>query len=280
MAIKINGQELARQILADIRGDQAFPSFQRKTILVIAVEPSVETVRFIEAKRKIADSLGMGFSVQTLPPHISATTLINQISNRAYAPDIAGIIIQLPLPAHLDIHSVFNALPIAKDIDVLSEAAFHNYFYNGSAVVPPVTGAIEYVCQTQKIELKGKFVAILGAGKLIGAPTLAWFAKQGAQVCSFCDSASTICNILQQADIVVSGMGTPGFITKDMLKSGVVIFDAGFTVKDKKIFGDFDPEVLEEKASLYTPVPGGIGPLTVALIFRNALELHKQYQKT
>jgi methylenetetrahydrofolate dehydrogenase (NADP+)/methenyltetrahydrofolate cyclohydrolase len=278
MAAKINGKELSQRLLDLIRKDPALKELQRKTIAVISVEPSPETVRFIEQKRLVAEDLGIGFSAETLPSDISVATLIQQIRSRAYAPETAGVILQLPLPLSLDIPRVFNALPIVKDIDVLSEAAFHNYFFNNSPVVPPVTGAIEYICQAHQIKLQGKLVAILGAGKLIGAPTLAWFAKQGAQVCSFCDSASAICDILQQADIVVSGVGKPGAVTKEMLKPGVIVFDAGFTIKDGKVFGDIDRETLEEKASLYTPVPGGIGPLTVAMIFKNALALYKQYK--
>ncbi|KKU10779.1 MAG: bifunctional 5,10-methylene-tetrahydrofolate dehydrogenase/ 5,10-methylene-tetrahydrofolate cyclohydrolase, partial [Parcubacteria group bacterium GW2011_GWF1_45_5] len=252
MAIRVDGKSLARSILNEVRKDSAFSALQRKTLLVISVDPSSETVRFIEAKRKIAEDLGIGFSAETLPSDIDPTAFAGHIRSRVYAPDIAGIIIQLPLPTRLDVRQVFNALPVSKDVDVLSEAAFHNYFFNESPVIPPVTGAIDRICQEYRIDVKGKFVAILGAGKLIGAPTLAWFAKQGAQVCSFCDSASTICNILQQADIVVSGIGKPGYVTGAMLKPGVVVFDAGFTVAGGKVLGDFSKDALEGKASLYT----------------------------
>jgi methylenetetrahydrofolate dehydrogenase (NADP+)/methenyltetrahydrofolate cyclohydrolase len=278
MAKRIEGKILAQEVLKSIRQDRDFPGWQKKTLVVVSIEPSLETVKFIERKRAVAEELGLGFSVETFSPTIPISTLTEQIRLRANSPEVMGIIVQLPLPLRLDVHQIFNAIPMSKDVDVLSDAAFQNFFFNNSEVIPPVSGAIAYICQKHKIKLKDKFVVVLGAGKLIGAPTLAWFAKQGAQVCSFCDSNTAICSMLQQADIVVSGTGNPHSITSEMLAKGAIVFDAGYTIIDGKAKGDVALEALEEKASLYTPVPGGIGPLTVAMIFKNALALYKQYK--
>jgi len=276
----VDGKALAQKVFKDLKQHpflQKAVSLKRK-IVIIAVDPTPETLTFIKLKIKAGQELGLECEVRKLPPEITLENLVQAIKELAKAQGFIGIIIQLPVPAQLNACAIFNAVPFQKDIDVLSEAGYTNFINFNSEIAPPVVGAIRLICQQEKIELRGKLVAVLGAGKLIGIPALAWFAGQGALVCSFNNEQRIVSSLLKQAEVVVCGFGKPGFLKKEMVKPGVAVFDAGYSLVNGKPTGDADFESLKSVVSLITLVPGGIGPLTVSLIFKNALELYKKYQ--
>lgn len=278
----VDGKALAKEVVQQLKTSAAVQEIAKndKRIVVIAVDPTPETLSFIKRKEAIAQELGIGFEKQQFGRGIRLDAFLRVIENFANMPEVIGVLIQLPLPGHLDLRLVFNAVPFQKDIDVLSDAAFYNFFYNNSSkVIPPVTAAIQLICAQYGIELAKKFVVVLGAGKLIGMPSLAWFAKQGCIVCSFNSWTDVMPSLLRQADIIVAGIGRPEAVKGEHLKPGVVVFDVGYNIVNGRSVGDVDFDSAKQKASLITPVPGGIGPLTVAMVFHNTVELYKQYHR-
>lgn len=276
-----DGKKLAEEIVEKLEKDPVRKFIAGKKIGVIMVEPNPATDHFVKKKQAVAEKLGLTVKIFEFAKEIGVAELISEIRAVGEDPEIFGIIVQLPLPKHLDCQKVFNAIPAAKDVDLLSEEAFHFYFLRGNqdGVLPPVVGAIDYLVRSQGIALENKSAVVLGAGKLIGMPSLAWLAKKAASVCSFAVWSETIFPFLEKADIVIAGLGKPGILTGEHLKDGVCVFDVGYSVIDGKVKGDVDFDSVKDKAGLITPVPGGIGPLTVAVLFENLFKLYKLRNK-
>jgi len=182
--------------------------------------------------------------------------------------------VQLPLPKQVDTERVLSTISLKKDADVLSKEAMEK-FEDGDFLLPPIVGAIAEIIDRENIVIEGKHVVIVGKGRLVGAPSRAWFSKKGVQVDSLDRNTEDISVYTKEADIMVLGAGKPGIITPEIIKDGVVMFDAATSETKGLLKGDVDP-ACSEKASVFTPVPGGIGPITVAKLFENLLELSKE----
>lgn len=274
-----NGKKLAEKIIKVLIKDPLKKSLFGKKVGVVTVSPTQETLHFINKKKEVGMLLGLEFETFEFPDSISVEEFIEKIKEIGVKPEIVGLIVQLPLPKHLDVQKVFNAIPVMKDIDLLSEQAFHEFFLNQEEILPPVVGAIDHLIGAAGFDLENKSAVILGAGKLIGIPSLAWLAKKRASVLSFGIWSENVYPFLANADIVIAGLGSPGILKGGCLKNGVCVFDVGYSVVDGKILGDVDFDSVKEKARLITPVPGGIGPLTVAVLFENLFKLYKLQNK-
>jgi methylenetetrahydrofolate dehydrogenase (NADP+)/methenyltetrahydrofolate cyclohydrolase len=177
-----------------------------------------------------------------------------------------GIIVQLPFPPHIDVDTVLSVIPKSYDVDVA--------WYDGSSdeVLPPVVGAIAEIARVHDVLFATQNVVVVGKGKLVGAPALIWTQKQGAHVSVIDRETADPKTMIGDADILILGAGKPGLIMKDDVKEGVLIFDAGTSEDGGVLKGDADLSCAE-KASLFTPVPGGIGPITIAVLLRNLITL-------
>ena len=208
-------------------------------------------------------SVGIVLNVVELPAEATAEEVINCIKQVAKESD--GIVIQLPFPKQINLDEVLSEVPPDKDPD--------GFFYgvNNSACMPPVVGAINEISLREKLIWQGRQVVILGMGRLVGTPA-AQYAKRAGAIVNVLTKETFNEKLLLDADIIISGIGQPHFIKSSMVKSGVVIFDAGTSEEGGVLVGDADREVAN-KASLITPVPGGIGPITIACLLRNLVQL-------
>lgn len=188
------------------------------------------------------------------------------------APD--ALIVQLPLPGHMHERAVLDAIPLEKDADVLSSAAYELFLVNApDALLPPVVGAVAEIFSRANVTPEGKRAVIVGEGRLVGAPVRAWLARSRADITVLNEeSFERGSAALASADIIISGAGSPHLITPDMINDGAVLIDAGTSELGGAIVGDFDP-ACETKASIFTPVPGGVGPIAVACLFKNVAQL-------
>ncbi len=275
MHMIINGKQLADDIIHKLKRTQTSRRITGKTVVALVVGGNEEIATFVRQKQRAGQELGLQVAVRAYPETISLSDIVSEIRMLNLDPSVAGIIVQLPLPEHLDARQVFNAIAISKDSDVLSDAAFAQFHSGASPIAPPAVAAILHIMEQTKMQTKGKFATILGAGRLVGMPALSLFARMGIPACSFQGWNETVPGFLQRADIIVSGIGMPGVITGDMVKQGVAVFDVGYGFVNGKVSGDVDFASVQPKASVITPVPGGIGPLTVAMLFRNIIELNK-----
>lgn len=265
----IDGKKIASDVLATVREGVAALGYN-PIVGVIVIQPSAATESYLAIKRSKAEQAGMVLDVIRMEDDASSEDILRKI--RIYDKD--ALIVQLPLPEHFDRTAILDTIPAAKDADVLSAAAY-DAFLSGSAqaLMPPVVAAIEEVLTRNTAALAGKRAVVVGNGRLVGAPSAAWLASRGAEVTVLDEeSFASRAQQLQGANIVIAGAGSPHLITPELVSEGVVLIDAGTSESNGAIVGDIDP-ACAEKASVFTPVPGGIGPLAVACLFKNVLAL-------
>lgn len=267
----IDGKKIAEEIKKELKAKLA-KSKKKLRLAIIQVGDNEVTARFIKQKEKFAAEIGVGTRSYNFSNDISTTALRKKVSEICHLKRNSGVIIQLPLPSHINTQYILDGIPPEKDVDVLSAKALGK-FATGKGVFPPVVGAIKEILERHRVEIKGRNIAVIGAGKLVGAPVAAWLTTQGATVSVLNEYSSHPTHYTLYSDIIISGIGKPGFITADMVKNDVVIIDAGTSEQASKLVGDVDPTVAQ-KALLFTPVPGGIGPITVAMIFKNLFLLN------
>ncbi len=261
--ILVDGKKIAQDISASVAEAVSAMSV-KPSMTVIACNPNFETQKYLALKEQKALNLGILLTVQILPNDSNTETIVDSVNEAVK--NTNGIIVQLPLPAHIDVEAVLASIPPSHDIDAFS-------YQNGvTSVLPPVVGAIDEISRINDLDWFDKKVVIFGKGKLVGAPTFEYAKRQGALVSVVTEETENVLDITRKADIVVLGVGKPNLLTIDMVKDGVVVFDAGASEDGGLLVGDSNPEV-SSKASIFTPVPGGIGPITIALLFRNLLDL-------
>jgi len=261
--MNIDGRSIASDILADIKS-----SIEGRTVVVraITISPSAATESYLRVKESRAREAGMHMEVVRLPETSSTQEVIDMVR----APGAAGVIVQLPLPDHFDTRAILEAIPSSVDADVLSPYTYARFEVGEPEnVVPPVAAAVAEILARSDVDPSGKRVVIVGNGKLVGRPAAAWFGRFANTTVEIVTKEShDLSTALADADIVVSGAGVPGLIKPEYLKEGVVLIDAGTSESGGQMVGDADP-ACAEKASVFTPVPGGVGPVAVACLFRN-----------
>lgn len=264
----VDGRALAGEVFARAK-TRAAKLARPPVVVAIVANETPATKSYLAIKSKHASDAGCVLKVRHFPETVSAEELQSAIT----ASDADAIIVQLPLSEHIDIQAVCNSISIKKDVDVLSDAARQKFARGDTDVcVPPVVGAIAHIFNAEHVELQEKKVVVIGRGFLVGAPAALWLAQQGAQVTVVNHSIKDFLEVLRNADIIVSGAGSPHLITPDLFKEGVILIDAGTSESDGAVVGDADP-ACADKCSIFTPVPGGVGPLAVAKLFENAITL-------
>lgn len=267
----IDGRALAGEVLARTKM-RAEVLARPPHIVAIVANESPATSSYLAIKMQRAAEAGCVLELLRLSGEVDTAALIAAVAST----NADAVIVQLPLPERCDVRAVCDAIPLEKDADVLSAAArkkFENE--NADALLPPVVAALQEIFVQSGVVAKGKRAIVIGDGWLVGNPTALWL-RQHSAVVEVVTRASekyrSLTSILQTADIIVSGAGAPHLITSDMLADGVALIDAGTSESGGAIVGDADPSCAD-KCSLFTPVPGGIGPLAVAKLFENAVTL-------
>jgi len=253
----IDGRALARDILAETKL-RAEALVRRPKVVALVGSETPATKSYLKIKSARAADAGCDFEVRPYPSPYE---------------DASAVIVQLPLAEGVDANAACDALPLEKDADVLSAAARERFEKGeGGALLPPVVGAVKKVLEVGGVEVVGKRAVVVGRGFLVGAPVATWLKQQGAEVSVVTKETADLFEALSAADIIVSGAGVPNLITPDVLKQEVVLIDAATSESNGIIAGDADP-ACSEKCALFTPVPGGIGPIAVACLFENAVTL-------
>ena len=267
----INGKNIADRILTGIKNKIVDRNF---CIVAIIIGDDSSLAKFVNLKRKVAEMIGVEFRSISLAENIDQNEIEKIIGDLNLDESVHGIFVELPLPKHLNTKKVLNKIYTSKDVDLLSDISKANFDKNINGLISPTVFAINEILKEFNINLIDKSVAIFGMGELVGQPVAVWFRKKGCEVLEIDEFTKNPEILSRKADIIVSGVGQPGLITKDMVKEGVIIFDFGYGIKGDKIRGDVCDDVAE-KASLMTPIPNGVGPLVIAAIFNNLLLLNE-----
>ncbi len=266
----LDGKALAAKILAGLKSEIGDRKLSLAAV-VLGDNPVIQ--KFITQKEKVAEKLGVDFRVYDYEAAISTNELRTRIATIVHDADPDGIIIQLPLPEQLNTQYILNSVPPEKDVDMLSARAVGDFAVGKSKILPPVVGAIRAFFEEYGIDYRSGHVVVVGAGTLVGKPVATWLANEKVSFTVVDENTPDISEFTQKADILIVGIGKPGFITGDMMKEEAVVMDAGTSEAGGKLAGDVDYDSVSPKAAYLTPVPGGIGPLTVVMIFRNLLVL-------
>jgi methylenetetrahydrofolate dehydrogenase (NADP+)/methenyltetrahydrofolate cyclohydrolase len=266
----VDGRALAEERKEEIRKERG--RFGALSLGVVMAGESPVTQSYVGIKKRVAESLGISVQEYRLPDTSTTEEIITEVE-RAVAGGHDGIILQLPLPSGVDVEAAKNIIPLVLDVDVLSDAAFDAFARNDFPAIPPVPAAMWYILKRNSIPLLGANLAIIGRGRLVGKPAEVLFKRLGANV-TVLRRGDDIASVARDADIIISGAGVPGLLTSDMVKKGVVIIDGGTSESSGKVVGDADLACVE-KASVFTPVPGGVGPVAVVEIFANLVNLKK-----
>lgn len=261
----IDGKQIATEILGEVAiGTTALARVP--TLAAVTCAPNFETQKYLEMKKRRAAAVGISLRVVELPADSTTDQVVASVHEVAHQVD--GVVVQLPLPAQIDRDKVLQAVPREKDPD--------GFQYDGTpgSCLPPVVGAIDEIAKRQQVVWQGAQVVVLGHGKLVGQPATHYARAQGAVV-TVVHKEGFSPDIIRQADTLITGIGQPHFVTADMVKPGVVVFDAGTSEDGGVLVGDVHPEVAH-LATILTPVPGGIGPITIAYLLRNLLDLARR----
>jgi methylenetetrahydrofolate dehydrogenase (NADP+)/methenyltetrahydrofolate cyclohydrolase len=255
----VDGKQIAEQVYEKAR--KRVEKLGRAPILsIITCAPNFETLKYLALKQKKAEAVGIDIKIFELEKSNTTEDFIQGIKEAVLVSD--GVIVQLPLPETVDTDVVLQSVPSSHDVDALNP--------DTHALLSPVVGSINEILLSQGIECKEKFVTVIGSGRLVGLPSYHWFQKGGAHVSVVTRDTHDISFYTKNADIVVCGAGVPGLLKPDMIKDGVIILDAGTSEDGGELKGDADPECAD-KASFFTPVPGGIGPITIAVLLSNVV---------
>lgn len=281
-ALILDGKKINKEIAEDLRTKIAIKSddgFSKPTLAIIQVGNNKESAKYIEHKKKFGHSVGAEVLHVHLPETIENVELQKEISNLNDDESVHGIIIQLPLPPHIDRDAALEAVAPEKDVDGLTAQNVKALWVNdAAAILPATTRGILTMLSYYDIDVKGKNVVVIGRSTLVGKPTAMALTNRGATVTVCHSGTENLAYHTLDADIVVSATGSPRLIGGHHVKPKQVIIDVGTTfIKDEeveKLKGDVDFEAVAAVVAAISPVPGGIGPLTVSSLFQNLFDAY------
>src|SRR3989338_1821220 len=263
---KAVAEKLKGAIRVEVRRRESPP-----TLCTIMIGENPVSEQFLSIKKKFAAEVGIPVRDVRFPSSAAEEKIIAKLAELSKEKQI-GVIVQLPLPPSFDAERILNAVSPAQDVDVLSNDSVRQFEAGTLSALPTVIAAFDAILTEQRIMLSSKKALVIGRGKLVGAPAAVWLRRAGAVATVADSTTSDLMALTKDADIIILGAGAPWILTPDMIKEGVIILDAGTSEQGGKVVGDVDP-ACAEKASLYTPTPGGICPITVAMVFKNLLTL-------
>jgi methylenetetrahydrofolate dehydrogenase (NADP+) / methenyltetrahydrofolate cyclohydrolase len=269
-AIILDGKNLALRLERKLKEQvELMTSKPGLAIVVVGNDPASEL--YVRKKEKSCKSLGMNFFRYNFSENITEDKIITTINFLNKDHKVNGLMVQLPLPKTMDTVNITNSIDHHKDVDGLTSRTLGDLFQRNEWQVPATPKGVIRLLEEYSIPVTGKDVIIINRSSIVGKPLAALLLNRNATV-TLCHSFSQdLDSKISKADIIISGTGKPSFIRKDNIKEGAVIIDVGIIKTDGKVRGDVDFVDVCEKASYITPVPGGVGPMTVVMLMENVL---------
>lgn len=276
MAEIINGKEIAESILNNIKKEvENFDVKPTLAVIIVGCDPASKV--YVKNKIKKSEFLGFNSILKELPEDIQKEELLDVIKNLNNDKNVNGILLQLPLPNGLDEKDFLDEISPIKDVDGFTTYNSGKLFKGEKpySIACTPKGIIKLL-ETKNINLEGKVAVVVGRSNIVGKPVANLLLQKNATVIQAHSKTKNLPEILKLADIIISATGKEEFIKGDMVKKGAIIIDVGITRnKNGKLTGDVDFESVYNKVSYITPVPGGVGPMTIATLMENTLELYK-----
>ena len=276
MAEIINGKEIAENILNNIKKEvENYDVKPTLAVIIVGNDPASKV--YVKNKIKKSEFLGFNSILKELPEDIQKEELLDVIKNLNNDKNVNGILLQLPLPKGLDEKDFLDEISPIKDVDGFTTYNSGKLFKGEKpySIACTPKGIIKLL-ETKNINLEGKVAVVVGRSNIVGKPVANLLLQKNATVIQAHSKTKNLPEILKLADIIISATGKEEFIKGDMVKKGAIIIDVGITRnKNGKLTGDVDFESVYNKVSYITPVPGGVGPMTIATLMENTLELYK-----
>jgi len=276
--IIIDGKKIRKELLERIKNEVSLLHFT-PTFCDILVGDDKVSLQYVLMKQKTAESLGINFYPANFPSTITTEELIGEIEKLNKIQNMCGIIAQLPLPDTLDKRAILDSIDSDLDVDCLGVVAGEKFYSGDITVGFPTALACIKLLDSTGVNLNDKKIVVLGRGDLVGKPVAALLSFRGLKVEVVSSKTENKEEIIKSADVIISGIGKGKYIKGDMVKQGVIIIDAGTSESNNSIVGDVDLESMKNIADHVSPVPGGVGPVTVAVLFENVLNVAKSSKK-
>ncbi len=289
--ILIDGKKTAQEIREELKTDIQKLKDEEKNVpglVAILVGDDPASKIYVKSKGKACNEIGMRTKTEEIPSGISEKELLNIIESYNNNPDYHGILVQLPLPEHISEDKIIEAISPEKDVDGFHPVSVGKLVIGKDTFRSCTPAGIQELLIRYKIETKGKHVVVLGRSNIVGKPiaNIMLQKKEHANsIVTICHSAAPdVSYYTKQADILIAAIGVPDFVKADMVKEGVVVIDVGINrVEDSskpkgyRLTGDVAFDEVAEKASYITPVPGGVGPMTIAMLLKNRYKAYLKY---
>ena len=281
-AVVIDGKQISSEIREEIAGEVSELKKQgiRPGLAVVLVGDDPASHVYVKNKEKGCEETGIDSFKFERPVDMKEEDLLSLIDELNNDPKVNGILVQLPLPDHIDEHKVLPAIDPNKDVDGFHPVNVGKLMVGKAAAVPcTARGTIELL-KRSGVEISGKNAVVVGRSNIVGKPVSMLLLQENATV-EICHSRTRdLSEHTKRADILVAAIGKPKFITKDMVSDGVAVIDVGVNRLESGLCGDVDFDEVKEVASIITPVPGGVGPMTIAMLLKNTVMAATQQAKT
>ncbi len=237
-------------------------------VVLVGEDPASQV--YVKNKIKACEYVGITSETYVLDKNASEDEVAELVKGLADNDAVDGILVQLPMPKHINQERILKLIPDDKDADGFSDANIGRLFLNKPSVVSCTPSGVMELLKYYGINPEGKRAVIIGRSNIVGKPMAALLLNAHATITVCHSKTLNLKQLTKEADILVAAIGKPRFVTADMVKDGAVVIDVGINRVDGKLVGDVDYEAVKEKASYITPVPGGVGPMTIAMLMNNA----------
>ena len=274
----IDGKAISAAVKERIRGEVSALSARGVTVglAVIIVGENPASKIYVANKKKACEALGIVSEEYALPESTTEQELLELINTLNNKKSINGILCQLPLPPHLDEKLIINSIAHEKDVDAFNPYSVGRIMIGDYDFVPCTPAGIMEMLKYEGIEIAGKSCVVIGRSNIVGKPMAMLLLHANGTVTVCHSKTKNLKEICRNADILVAAVGKAKFVTEDMVKPGAVVIDVGMNRENGKLCGDVDFDAVKEKASAITPVPGGVGPMTIAMLMQNTLTAAKR----
>lgn len=283
MATIIDGKQLAKKIRENLKLECEELKEQgiNPKLAVIMVGDNPASKVYVRNKSRACNEVGIEYQEYLLPENATQKELLELIKKLNQDKEINGILLQSPLPQHLNINEAFKTITYSKDVDGFTPASVGKLCIGEDTFISCTPYGVIKMFEEYNIDLKGKNVVILGRSNIVGKPLIQCCLQKDATVTVCHSKTKNLSEYTKKADVIIAAIGKAKFLTEDMVKDGVVIIDVGINRQDDgKLVGDVDFENVSKEASYITPVPGGVGPMTIAMLMNNVIKAAKEQQKS
>ncbi|WP_210608334.1 bifunctional methylenetetrahydrofolate dehydrogenase/methenyltetrahydrofolate cyclohydrolase FolD [Priestia flexa] len=273
----IKGKEVAAELRAALKEEVAQLKEQGVVpgLTVILVGDNPASHSYVKAKAKACEEIGVASEVIKRDVNITEEDLLQEIQQLNESEAVHGILVQLPLPNHIDEKAVLNAISPKKDVDGFHPVSVGNMVIGDECYLPCTPHGIIELIKRSGEEISGKHAVVIGRSNIVGKPVAMLLLQENATVTIAHSRTKDLSAMIKQADILVSAVGRPRLVKAEDLKPGAIVIDVGNTMENGKLVGDIDYEPAKEVAGYITPVPGGVGPMTITMLLKNTVDAAK-----